>query len=90
MPYKYNPHRQVKIWSSLDPEFFLSPLNQLRLILAQYKNPKSTFALVDESLRQNITKLVQTTYKKLQSNNEHYSGFMRQTLASDQLPFESF
>ena len=39
MPYSFNPHTHVKIWLSLDPDSFLSKINQVRLIDMRTRNP---------------------------------------------------
>lgn len=46
MPYLLKPHRHLKIWLSKNPDVFMNPENQWRLVQMRAKNPKDVIHLV--------------------------------------------
>lgn len=47
--YTFNPHRHVKIWLSANPNVFLNPLNQLRLVRLRAINPRDKITFFYDS-----------------------------------------
>ncbi len=49
MSYSYLPHNHFKIWLSKDPDKFLNPENQIRMMTMRIRNPKDIIHFVYDS-----------------------------------------